>query len=268
MPDTQPVRARVGGDRRLQAWFRRTTGHPLVVRLQAVDVVNRGMLFAAVLLLCFVPCLIVVRALAGRSATTGMVERFGLTHAAAEAVSQALTSPTATSGSVTGLSWVFVVLGGVGAAAAIQELYERAFDVPSRGFGDTPRRLLWLLVLLGAVALAGWAQPWLHDVGGPVLVGTASLVTSTAFWWFSMWLLLGGRLSWRELFPSALATGVCWLVMEIGFRLTMSATITSDYRRYGAVGVVFAVMSFLVAVGVVVVLGAVLGLVWREHRQG
>lgn len=55
--------------------------------------------------------------------------------------------------------------------------------------------------------------------------------------------------------------------MEIGFRLTMSDTITSDYAEYGAIGVVFAVMSFLIAVGVVVILGAVLGMAWRERGR-
>jgi membrane protein len=87
-----------------------------------------------------------------------------------------------------------------------------------------------------------------------------------AFWWFSMWLLLGGRLTWRELFPSALATGICWLAMVIAFRLTISGSITSSYHTYGTIGVVFVIMTVLIAIGVVIVLGALLGVAWRERR--
>jgi len=82
-----------------------------------------------------------------------------------------------------------------------------------------------------------------------------------------MWLLLGGRMSWRELFPSAVATGICWLGMTVTFRLTMSDTVITDYRKYGGVGIIIAFMSYLIAIGVVIVLGAVVGMVWRERRE-
>jgi membrane protein len=81
-----------------------------------------------------------------------------------------------------------------------------------------------------------------------------------------MWLLLAGKLAWRELFPSALATGIFWLGMVVVFRLTMSSTIISNYRKYGPIGVVFAVMSVLIAIGVVIMLGALVGLAWRERH--
>ena len=40
----------------------------------------------------------------------------------------------------------------------------------------------------------------------------------------------------------------------------------SDDKKYGPIGVVFALMSWLVAIGVVIILGAVVGLVWRERE--
>jgi membrane protein len=36
--------------------------------------------------------------------------------------------------------------------------------------------------------------------------------------------------------------------------------VISSYNRYGPIGVVFDVMSFLLAIGVVIILGAVVGL--------
>lgn len=239
----------------------------LARRLHTADIIDRGMLFAAVLLLCFIPFLLVLQSLAGRTRASGFIMRFGLTGEAAHAVRQALTSPSTTSAAIDGLSWVFFIVGGIAAAAAIQELYERVFEVQGRGFRDMPQRIIWLAVAVGAVSLSAWAQPWLHSVGGPVLVALVALIGGTAFWWFSMWLLLACKLRWRELFPSALATGVCWLGMQIAFRLTLSSTIVSDYKKYGSIGVVFAIMSLLIAIGVVIMLGALLGVVWRERDK-
>jgi membrane protein len=81
-----------------------------------------------------------------------------------------------------------------------------------------------------------------------------------------MWFLLAGRISWRALFPSAVATAVFWLGMEAVFSLTFSGMIISDNHDYGPIGVVFALMSWLIAIGVVIILGAVAGVVWRERN--
>lgn len=237
-------------------------------RLNEMDFINRGMLFAAVLLLCFIPFSIVVRALAGRGAETSIARRFGLNPQAAHDVSRVLTSPHNTSAAISGLGYVLFVLGGIAAATAIQDLYERSFGLPGRGLRDTPRRVAWLAVFMAATALVGWLQPSLHDRGGPLAFGLVTLVGATAFWWFTMWFLLGGRLPWRRLFPSAAATGVAWLGMTIVFRLTMSDSVVSNFNKYGAIGVVFSIMSYLIAVGVVVILGAVFGVVWHERRSG
>ena len=231
-----------------------------------MDFINRGMLTAAVLLLCFFPFLIIVNALAGQSAATGLIRHLGLNQQAAADVSHLFTSSTATSSAVTGTSWVFFALGGIAAATAIQELYERAFDLEGRGLKDTPRRLIWLAVLVGCAYLGGLIGPWLRDSGRPVLLAVIGLVALTAFWWFTMWFLLARRISWRELFPSALATAICWVGMEAVFSITFSSTVISYNKRYGPIGVVFALMSWLIAIGVVIILGAVAGLVWRERN--
>jgi len=231
-----------------------------------MDFINRGLLLASVLLLCFVPFLIVFQALIGRSAETSAIRRFGLSHEAAADVSKVLTSPKATSGSITGFSYVLFILGGLAAASAIQELYENAFEVEGRGVKDIPRRLVWLGVMIAASAFSGWAGSGVRGVGGPVLLGLLGMLMITAFWWFTLWWMLGGRRTWRELLPAALATAVCWLGMTIVFRLTMSDSITSNYEKYGSIGVIFAIMSYLVAIGVVIIIGAVFGVVWRERH--
>jgi membrane protein len=122
---------------------------PVWRRLDGMDFLNRGMLFAATLLLCFFPFLIVANALAGQSTINGLVRRLGLNKEAASDVSRLFTSSSSTSNAITGTSWVFVVLGGIAAATAIQELYEAAFELDRRGTRDMLCRLVWLAVLVG-----------------------------------------------------------------------------------------------------------------------
>lgn len=235
-------------------------------RLDAMDFISRGMLFAATMLLCFFPFLIIANALAGRSAASGLARHLGLNKQAAADVGGLFTSSAATSSAITGTAWVFFILGGISAAAAIQGLYEAAFELDRRGTRDMLRRLIWLTVLVGCSALAGWAGPWLRGTGGPVLLGTVGLVEFTGFWWFTIWFLLAGRIPWRDLFPAAVATAVFWLGMEAVFSVIFSGMVTADDEKYGPIGVVFALMTWLTAIGVVIILGAVVGIVWRERN--
>ena len=74
-------------------------------RLESMDFLNRGMVCAATLLLCFFPFLIVVSALAGRSTVSGLARRLGLNQQAAADVGHLFTSSAATSATVTGTAW-------------------------------------------------------------------------------------------------------------------------------------------------------------------
>ena len=64
---------------------------------------------------------------------------------------------------------------------------------------------------------------------------------------------------------SAVATALFWIGMEVVFSIIFSNTVISDNNKYGPIGVVFALMSWLIAIGVVVILGAVAGIVWRDR---
>jgi hypothetical protein len=54
--------------------------------------------------------------------------------------------------------------------------------------------------------------------------------------------------------------------MYVIFHYVFSGSITSDYDKYGPIGVTFALMSYFIAIGVVISLGAVFGIVWHERK--
>jgi membrane protein len=254
---------------RVQKKYAGSLAEELRRRLDATDVVNQGMLFAATLLLCLFPFLIVVSALAGRPVVNALTRYTGLTGQAAADTNHLFASSAATASAVAGTaSMVFFVLGGIAAATALQQIYERAFDLPHRTVKDIPGRLAWLGVLIGTSLLTGWAGPGLRHVGGPALLATAGLVWSIGFWWLTMRILLARRVSWRALFPAACATGVLYVAMEVVFSLFFSSMVISNENRYGPIGVIFALLSYLIAIGVVVILGPVVGLVWHERSSG
>ena len=127
------------------------------------------------------------------------------------------------------------------------------------------RRLIWAALVVGWLFLDGLVGPTVR-AGGPVLFGLVILVAFTGFWWFAMRFLLGGRVTWRRLFPCAVVTGLCWLGMVAVFSATFSGMVISSYDRYGPIGIVFDIMSYLLAIGVVITLGAVAGIVWHERE--
>ncbi|MFD8479669.1 YhjD/YihY/BrkB family envelope integrity protein [Kitasatospora sp. NPDC059673] len=76
---------------------------------------------------------------------------------------------------------------------------------------------------------------------------------------------LAGRVAGRRLLPGAVATGLFWIGMLIVFRFTFSGMIVSDDTKYGPIGVVFSLMAFFIATGVVIILGAATGMMGDER---
>jgi membrane protein len=260
------------GVRRAAEWGRKKYAGSVVEdlwrRLVAMDVINQGIVFAATLLLCLFPFLIVVSALASRPVVNVLMRYTGLNGQAAADADHLFASSAATASAVVGsASMVFFVLGGIAAATALQQIYERAFDLPHRRMKDIPYRVAWLAVLIGTSLLTGWAGRGLRHAGGPAVLAAAGLVWSTGFWWLTMRILLARRVSWRALFPAACATGALYVAMEVVFSLFFSAMVISNDTKYGPIGVIFALLSYLIAIGVVVILGAVVGLAWQERRS-
>jgi membrane protein len=233
-------------------------------RLVVVDFMNQAMLFAGTLLLCVFPLLIVLSAVAGRGAASGLSRRLGLNQQAAADLGHLFTSAGTTSATITTASLVLLAVFAVAGATAIQQLYERIFDLDSRGARDLLRRAIWAALVVGWIALGDLVGPSAR-AGGPVLFGFVVLVAFTGFWWFAMRFLLSGRVKWRRLFPSAVATGLCWLGMVAVFSATFSGMVISSYDRYGPIGIVFDLLSYILAIGVVIILGAVVGIVWHER---
>jgi len=105
--------------------------------------------------------------------------------------------------------------------------------------------------------------------GGFVLAELITFAILTPFVWWTIDFLLAGRVPWRTLFPAAVATAIFALLLGAFSRVYFSSTVIADDRTYGAIGAVFSLMTWLTAVGAVIILGAVAGGVGTsDHRVG
>jgi membrane protein len=87
------------------------------------------------------------------------------------------------------------------------------------------------------------------------------------FFWWTMDFLLAGRVPWSKLLPSAIVTGIFYGGLGVFSRFYFSGTIISDSKTYGTIGAILGIMTWLIAIGAVIILGAVAGAVWEERKN-
>ncbi len=248
--------------------FARSTAQRFLVQLQALDFANQATLFGAGLLVALLPLLILLSAFAHQGVDDDLALRMGLNQQAARIVSHLFTrtssaSPTA----ATVVSLVFLTIATLAVAASLQQIYEKAFHQdPHRGRG-VQRQLIWIVALCGMFVVQSLAGRAVQEMWFGILEDLLTFVLMTLFFWWTMHFLLVGRVRWGRLLPSAVATGICFAGLGVFSKLYFSSTIVSDSKTYGSIGAVFCIMTWLIAVGAVIILGAVTGALWEDRRS-
>ncbi|MEU6769846.1 ribonuclease BN [Streptomyces sp. NPDC046759] len=223
-------------------------------RLSAADFFGHSFQLASLAFLCFFPFLILVTAAFGQGAAEVMAGWLGLNEQAAQAVA-GLFKPNPGSVTLTLTSAVLLIAGAVAVAGTLQGWYQFLFGVPPRWWRDLGAQLAWLATLVAY----GAARAGIGAALGPQLRSLSDFALALFFWWGTMRLLLTGAVTWRFVLPAAVATGVAWTGLGWFSSHFFSETIVANNQKYGPVGVVMVILSWLVAVGVVIHLGAVVG---------
>jgi membrane protein len=241
----------------------------LIRRLSEIDFVNEATLFGAGLLVSVVPFLILLSAFASERIDDDIALHLGLDHQAAHIVSHLFNNASPKLNAALVVSVIFVVAGTIAVVSSLLRIYEDVFEIPHRGGRDFPRVIACTIILcvaFGGLSFIG--QGLSHIPDGIFLIEIVMFSGVTLFVWWTMHFLLGGRASWRRLWPSALATGIFTAALSIISKLYFSSSIISDDKTYGPIGAVFSLMTWVIAIGAVVLLGAVAGPAWHEARVG
>jgi len=236
-------------------------------RLKVLDFGNQAMLLGAGLLASLIPLLVLVSAFASERVDDDLALRLGLDRRASETVAHLFTSAPAAVNVGTITSLLFVSAGTLAVGSSLQQIYEKVFGQEPRGLRNLPRLLIWVTVLCGVIAFDSFVgRPVRNAPGGRVLAEVVTFAVFTPFFLWTMHLLLAGRVRWRVLLPSAVATGAFYVGLGVFSEAYFSTTINSDSRTYGSIGAVLGILTWLVAIGAVVILGAVAGVVWRDRN--
>jgi membrane protein len=237
-------------------------------RLNAVDFMNSSMQFAALGVLCLFPFLILISAGTGHDLRQTVIARMGLDHHAASDVDTLISPGNHAVTSLSVFGGALILLGAIGIASTLQVWYERVYDQPpaNRWWRQLANRLLWLGGFVFYLASQEFIDRELHDVGRRVPIYIVTFVIAIIFYWWSLHVLLMGRVGWMQLFPGGLATAVCVTGLSVFSALLFSGQIVSSDNDYGPIGVMMILLSWLIGVAVCFHLGAVAGRAWNERK--
>jgi membrane protein len=166
---------------------------------------------------------------------------------------------------VAGLFW-----SGLGLVNALQYAYNQVWQVEERGMKDKAVGLAWLVgaaviflvasVATGAVRLLPGFLAWLGFVVG--------LGVNFVLWLWTAKVLPNRDVGWRPLIPGALlgAAGMELLKLVGGFYVPRLVGHSS--QLYGSLGVVFAVLAWLLIFARLIIYSATLNVVLYEKRRG
>jgi len=152
------------------------------------------------------------------------------------------------------------------AASSLQVIYERVFGQQHRGWRGVLRFVVWAGVLFGILAAESVISQPVGAAGGPVAQGLVTYAGTAAFFWWTMHFLLAGRVP-RRLLPAAVVTALLRIGLGLFSAVYFSSAIISDSRLYGTIGVVFTLPIWFIAIGAVIVLGAVGGATWDRRKD-
>ena len=241
-------------------------------RFVQADLTNQALILAALAFSLLVPLLVTLAALlplgGADSLPAAVSGRLGLSPGATSDLQQLFPTRATVRGGSTVIGTVFTLVSAYAWPTALQRGYEIAWGVPSRGWKGLWRPLVWLTGFAAAGALL-MSLPASHALSPPwrtvvlLVLGTPVVL---AWSWWTQHFLLRGAVAWRLLLPGALAMTAGLLALRLVAAVYLSRGISHNYQQYGPLGIVFMLLTWLVALSTVMLGGPVLGAALLERR--
>ena len=199
-----------------------------------------------------------------------VITRLGLTGEAARFVTDLIrqterSRQLASVVGVAGLLWT-----GLGLVAAVQYALNTAWQVKGRGVKDKLAGLAWLagagvlfLVSFAVTAAANVLPPPLAPLG-PL----AALGVDVALWLWTMRVLTNRAVGWRAFLPGAVVGAIGLGLLKAVGAIYVPQAVESASALYGSLGVLFAILAWLLFFGRLVVYSAVVNVVTWEESHG
>lgn len=241
--------------------------------------VGGGPLSASIALSTFVslfPLLLVAIAVVGFLSSsdsdfaTRLISDLGLEGNAATTVRDALEAAEGSRQAATIVGLVGLLWSGLGVVGSLQTALNSVWQVKGRGLLDRAVALGWLAgagaLFLGTAALG----PVLNLAPGPVkpLTILLGLALNTVLFTWTYTSLGNVRVGWRVHVAGALLVAVGFEVLKAVGAVYVPRAVASSSALYGSLGVVFAVLAWLLVYGRLIVYGAVVNVLRHEADAG
>src|SRR3954468_21534316 len=243
--------------RTLTFWLRPEFVLRVLNRFQKVVGFDRAVALSASALTALIPLAVIVSAvgskLGGKSTADRIIERYGLTGGGAEAVKDIFSPPTGTNTGIGLIGFLFLLIAVLSFTRAVQRLFEQSWELKPLSVRNSANGLRWIAGLVFYLSLTGVMRAVL---GRSSLELTASLITiplSALFLVWSGWVLSAKRISRQSLVPFAVLGAALMAAYSVGARVYLPHTFSVYATRYGVIGAVFAMISALFCVMVILV---------------
>jgi membrane protein len=199
-----------------------------------------------------------------------IVHDLGLHGRSAETVTEAITTAEGSRRAASLIGVVGLLWSGLGVVGSLQAAINAVWQERGRGLQDRLLALRWLvgagLLFLASSALGpvgallpGWVRP---------LLVVAGLALSTLLFVWTYAGLGDVHVGWRAHVPGALLVAVGFEVLKAVGSVYVPHAVASSSALYGSLGVVFAVLAWLLLYGRLLVYGAVVNVLRWESREG
>jgi uncharacterized BrkB/YihY/UPF0761 family membrane protein len=254
--------------RTLTFWLRPEFLLRVVSRFQKVAGFDRSVALASGALTAIIPLAIVTSAvsskLGGKGTADRIIERYDLTGGGAEAVQDIFSPASGTDTSLGIIGFLFLLVAVLSFSRAVQRLFEQTWELEPLSVRNTANGLLWIGGLAVYVAVSGTVHGVLGH--GRLELAATLVVTplSAAFLVWSGWVLSAKRIRRHDLLPFAIVGSVLLALYSLGAAVYVPHLFSTYATRYGVIGAVFALISTLFCIMVVLVTSAAAG---REVRD-
>ena len=239
-------------------------------RIRDLAITHHALVFSALGMVLFVPALISLASLLPLGSDHGLANRvahhMALSDDARAAVRDLFSTDDTIRTATSAVGAVFTVLAAYAWPAELQRVYQAVWGLPALGWRQLWRPLVWLCSLVLVVAAVATVGALAGGVAGALLTAVlCSPLTVLWVWWMQRF-LLAARVPWRALLPGALVTAAGLAGFSVVTSVYLSRAIVWNAERYGPIGVVFVLMSWLTWFSIVLLGGAVLGHALHHRR--
>jgi membrane protein len=249
--------------RTLTFWLRPAFVLRTLNRFQRIAGFDRAVALASSALTALIPLTIIFGAIlpedSGKDAADRIIDRYDLTGGGAEAVKDAFSPAAGTETDVTIAGVILLLVAVLSFARAAQRLFEQTWELKPLSVRNTVNGVLWIAALTAYLTLSGWVHGALDETRLQIGANIVLLPVSAVFLVWSGWTLAAKRIDRRTLLPFGVVGAILLALYSTGAEVYVPHLFESYATRYGVIGAVFAMISALFCVMVVVVASAALG---------